>query len=73
MLNAGETGRAAGLTVLTAGETSGTAALTMPNVEVQLDVKMDPAIIDRDQRSPLPDRTLGELLATLIALARVTC
>ena len=45
----------------------------MLNSEIQLDVKMDPTIIDRDQRSPLPDRTLGELLATLIAVARVTC
>ena len=47
MLNAGETSRTAGLTVLKAGETSGTAALTMLNVEVQLDMKMDPAINDR--------------------------
>ena len=45
----------------------------MLDVEVQLDVKMDPTIIDRDQRSLLPDRTLGELFATLIAVARVTC
>ena len=37
----------------------------MLDIEVQLDVKMDPTINDRDQRSPLPYRTLGELLATL--------
>ena len=43
----------------------------MLNVEVQLDVKMDPTINDRDQRSPLPYRTLGELLATLLAVAAV--
>lgn len=53
--------------MLNAGETSRTAALTMPNVEVQLGVKMDP----RSTIDAPAARILRRLVATLLAVAAV--
>lgn len=53
--------------MLNAGKTSGTAALTMPNVEVQLGVKMDP----RSTIDAPATRILRRLVATLLAVAAV--